>query len=77
MLDSIKSRVEELKILYDNPEACGLQVIGEAAAPRQADTMPWQGVIPPAALAAAAAGIIQVLMTKKKTTVAVPATAKQ
>lgn len=64
-LDSIKTRVEELKILYDNPEACGLQVIGEAAAPREADMRPWQGVIPPAALAAVIAGIIQVLMTRQ------------
>jgi len=76
-LDSIKARVEELKILYDNPEACGLQVIGEAAAPREADIRPWQGVIPPAVLAGVIAGIVQILMTRKKPTVAVPATAKQ
>jgi hypothetical protein len=64
-LDSIKARVEELKILYDDPDSCGLQFIDDAIAPRQADTRQWQGVIPPAVLAAVIAGIIQVLLSRK------------
>jgi hypothetical protein len=85
MLDSIKQRVEELKILYDEPEASGIQFVAEATAPREADRRAWQEVIPPVVLAAIVAGIIQVLMTKKKNVIAVPfdlaqgrpATAKQ
>jgi uncharacterized protein involved in exopolysaccharide biosynthesis len=65
MLDSIKQRVEELKILYDEPEASGIQFVAEATVPRQADSRPRQAVIPPAGLAGVIAGIIQVLMTRK------------
>ncbi|MFH1369701.1 MAG: hypothetical protein ABII09_00195 [Planctomycetota bacterium] len=65
VLDSIKSRLEELKTLYDEPDAGGVQLLDDAVAPRQADMRPWQAVIPPALLAAVIAGIIQVLMTRK------------
>jgi uncharacterized protein involved in exopolysaccharide biosynthesis len=64
-LDSIKTRVEGLKMLYDDPDSCGLQLVGDAIAPRVADMKPWQGVIPPVILAALIAGIIQLLMTRK------------
>jgi uncharacterized protein involved in exopolysaccharide biosynthesis len=61
-LDSIKSRIEELKIAYDNPYACGVQFVADAAVPRQADTLPWQNVIPTAAAAGAIVGIIHLLL---------------
>ncbi len=65
MLDSIKSRLEELKILYDDPDASGVQFVEDAVVPRQADMRPWQGVIPPVVLAALIAGIIQALLTRQ------------
>jgi hypothetical protein len=64
-LDSIKKRVEELKILYDDPEASGLQFVGDAVTPREADMRPWQGVIPPAVLAAVIISIGHVFVTRQ------------
>jgi uncharacterized protein involved in exopolysaccharide biosynthesis len=64
-LDSIKSRVEETKTLYDDPDASGLQFVDDAIAPRQADTRQWQAVIPSAVLAAVIAGIGYILLTKR------------
>jgi uncharacterized protein involved in exopolysaccharide biosynthesis len=65
ILDSVKSRAEELKILHDAPDAGGMQLVESAVAPRQADMQPWQTVIPTAVVAAAIAGIVHLLLTKK------------
>jgi DNA-binding transcriptional regulator YiaG len=64
-LDTMKARIETLKIAYDNPDACGMQFVESAAAPRQADMLPWQTVIPAAFIAAAIAGIVHLLLIKR------------
>jgi uncharacterized protein involved in exopolysaccharide biosynthesis len=65
MLDSIKSRIEELKILYDSPDTPGLQSVPPAPTPVQPDCPPWQIHVLPAGLAGLILGIIVAWLTKK------------
>jgi hypothetical protein len=64
-LELIQSRIEEVRILHDDPDASGVQFVGSATDPRQADMWPWQTIIPTAVAAAAIAGIVHLLLTKR------------
>lgn len=64
-LELIKSRIEELRILHDDPDASGVQFVDSATDPRQADMWPWQTIIPTVVAAAAIAGIVHLLLTKR------------
>ena len=64
-LDTVKTKIEELKILYDNPEVSGLQLVDIAPTPLQADILPWQIPVPIAGGAGLLIGIICTLLTGK------------
>ena len=64
-LDSVKTKIEELKILYDNPDVSGLQLVDIAPIPLQADILPWQIYVPIAGGAGLLIGIICTLLTGK------------
>jgi hypothetical protein len=64
-LDSMKSRIEALKIAYDDPDACGMLRVEDAVVPQWADSRPWQIIIPAAIIAAIVAGIIHLLLAKR------------
>jgi uncharacterized protein involved in exopolysaccharide biosynthesis len=65
-LDSVKAKTEELKILSDNPEISGLQLVDYAQTPLKADILPWQIPVPAAGAAGLLLGIICTLLTNKK-----------
>jgi hypothetical protein len=64
-LDAVKTKTEELKILYDNPDVSGLQLVDLAPIPLRADVLPWQIPVPIAAGAGLLLGIICALLTGK------------
>ncbi len=64
-LDAVKTKTEELKILYDNPDVSGLQLVDLAPIPLRADILPWQIPVPIAAGAGLLIGIICALLTGK------------
>jgi len=64
-LDTVKTKSEELKILYDNPDVSGLQLVDISPIPLQADILPWQIIIPIAGGAGLLIGIICALLTGK------------
>jgi hypothetical protein len=65
ILDKVKSMMEELKILYDDPDASGLQYVQKAAAPVLPDTVDWKTIVPVTVIAALILGIIHLLAVKK------------
>jgi hypothetical protein len=65
VLDSVKTKSEDLKILYDNPDVSGLQLVDLAPIPLRADVLPWQIPVPIAAGAGLLIGIICALLTGK------------
>lgn len=64
-LDSVKTRVEEVKTLHDNPDVSRLEIVDLAVIPQEADYLPWQIVVPIAAGAGLIIGIICALLTGK------------
>jgi hypothetical protein len=65
VLDSVQAKMEDLKILYDNPEVSGLQLVDISPIPLQADVLPWQIPVPIAGGAGFVIGIIFVLLAGK------------
>lgn len=64
-LESIKARIEELKILHDDPDSSGVRLVEYGAIPRQADMGHWQTIVPIAGAAGLLLGIICVLLTRR------------
>jgi uncharacterized protein involved in exopolysaccharide biosynthesis len=64
-LDSVKAKIEELKMFYDNTDSAGLQLADYAKTPEKADVLPWQIPVPVAGGAGLLIGIICVLLTGK------------
>jgi hypothetical protein len=65
-LNTIKTKSEELKILYDNPDTAGLQLVDITPIPLHADVLPWRISVPIAGGAGLIIGIICALLTGKK-----------
>jgi uncharacterized protein involved in exopolysaccharide biosynthesis len=63
-LDSVTSRIEETKILYDNPDAGGVQLVEYSAIPRKANIPRWKMVIPTSGAAGFLLGIVCVLLVR-------------
>ena len=63
-LDSVTLRIEELKILHDNPDAGGIQLAEYSAIPRKANMLRWQMVIPISGAAGFLLGIVCVLLAR-------------
>ena len=63
-LENVKSMMEEVKILYDDPDS-GLQYVQKAAVPALPDTVSWKTVVPVTVIAALILGIIHLLAGKK------------
>jgi uncharacterized protein involved in exopolysaccharide biosynthesis len=57
-LDSVKAKTEELKVLLDNADVAGLQLVDYAKTPVKADVLPWQIPVPIAGGAGLLIGII-------------------
>ncbi len=64
-LDRIKSRMDEVKMFHDDPDSFGVQFVAHSVDPRQADTLLWQTVIPPAAIVGVFLGIAHLFLTKR------------
>jgi hypothetical protein len=64
-LDAVKTKIEELKILYDNPDVAGLQLVDISPIPLKADVLPWQIPVPIAGGAGLLIGIICALLTSR------------
>jgi len=64
-LDSVKAKIEELKMLYDNTDSAGLQLADYAQTPQMPDILPWQIPVPIAGGAGLLIGIICALLTGK------------
>ena len=65
VLDSTQAKIEELKMLSNNPEITGLQLVDYAPTPLQADILPWQIPVPIAGGAGLLIGVICALLTGK------------
>jgi len=63
-LENVKFMMEEVKILYDDPDS-GLQYVQKAAVPALPDTVSWKTVVPVTVIAALILGIIHLLAGKK------------
>ncbi len=57
-LDSVKAKIEELRVLSDNADVAGLQLVDYAKTPLKADVLPWQIPVPVAGGAGLLIGII-------------------
>ena len=66
VLDAVKTKIEELKILYDDPDVSGLRLVDITPIPLNADVLPWQIPVPIAGGTGLLIGIICVLLTGKK-----------
>jgi hypothetical protein len=64
-LENVKSMMEEVKILYDDPDASGLLYVQKAAVPALPDTVSWKTIVPVTVIAALILGIIHLLAVKK------------
>jgi uncharacterized protein involved in exopolysaccharide biosynthesis len=65
-LDSIRAKIEELKMLHDNPDASGLQSVDLAGIPLEADSLRWQTPVWAGAAGGLLTGIICAFLTGKK-----------
>lgn len=66
-LDSVKDKLEELKMLHDNPDVSGLQLVDLAGIPQEADSLPKLIVLPIAGGAGLLIGVICALSAGRKT----------
>lgn len=64
-LDSVKAKIEELRVLSDNADVAGLQLVDHAKTPLKADVLPWQVPVPIAGGAGLLIGIICALLIGK------------
>jgi uncharacterized protein involved in exopolysaccharide biosynthesis len=64
-LGSIRMKIEELRVLSDNADVAGLQLVDYAKTPLKADVLPWQIPVPAAGAAGLLIGIICSLLTGK------------
>jgi hypothetical protein len=64
-LDSVKSRIDELKILHDDPDPSGVQFVDSAPAPLQADVLPWEIPVPAGAVVGMFVGLAHAIITKQ------------
>jgi hypothetical protein len=65
VLDTVQAKMEDLKILYDNPDVSGLQLADISPIPLQADVLSWQIPVPIAGGTGLLLGIIFVLLAGK------------
>jgi uncharacterized protein involved in exopolysaccharide biosynthesis len=64
-LDSVKAKTEELRVVSDNADVAGLQLVDYAKTPLNADTLPWQIPVSIAGGTGLLIGILCVLLTGK------------
>lgn len=64
-MGSVRAKIEKLRVLSDNADVAGLQLVDYAKTPLKADVLPWQIPVPIAGGTGLLIGIICALLTGK------------